>query len=130
MLVTRDAKIRTTDNLIDFNYKHERTNLFYMRYFKFAQLLKLSKEKKNVVFVKLDWLQKKGNDYKFIISLIQKFKLKYKKNFTPILKHTKNKKIGVKNSVNKNYKIPLKILKQYGNKEIENYIHNLELKFF
>ena len=47
--ITRDAKIRKTDNLIDFNYKHERTNLFNMRYFKFSQLLKLSKKKKNVV---------------------------------------------------------------------------------
>ena len=128
--ITRNSIIRKTSNYIDFKYKHERSNLFNIRYFKFIKLLELSKKKKNVVFVKLDWLQKKKNDFVFINSLIKKFNLKHKKNFIPILKHTKNKQFGVKNAINNNYKIPLKILNKFGNKSIEKYINNLKLKFF
>ena len=57
--ITRNSIIRKTNNYIDFKYKHERSNLFNIRYFKFTKLLELSKKKKNVVFCKVRLVTKK-----------------------------------------------------------------------
>ena len=103
-------------------YKYEHLNIINLRTSKIISYLNFYRKVDNAIFVNLEDLQ--NNDKKFLVFLKNKYNLNINE-YTPIKKHTKNKKL----QKNRNYNliIPRIIHK---NTEIEKFTEILKKKYY
>lgn len=122
------------------NLEDEGKTIFDLRYHKYQKIKDFCHDRKNIVFVNLDYLQNNENCLTFLKEINKEYKLG-KEYFTLVDKHTKkqqnllvqnNKGFIVVSDIyakNKDYKINYEdyqeIIDQHKNTEIENEINNL-----
>ena len=121
--LTRKLEIfdKRKDHDVNIN-KYEHQNIINLRISKIISYLNFYRNVDNAIFVNLEDLQ--NNDKKFLVFLKDKYNLNINE-YTPIKKHTKNKKL----QKNRNYNLIIpKIINK--NNEIEKFIEILKKNYY
>ena len=122
----KDVPINIRNNKV-LNHTDENKTIFEIRYNKLRSFLDYFKNNKDVVIVRLKYLQDEQNCIHFMQEVAKKYNLYISEFNGCINAHTKTQELGVKNRTYSTKIGPLErgIINMYKNKELEDYVNNL-----